>query len=280
MAGTDTPILRPLAVSDIADLMALVEEAGWNQTEADWARMLTLGDGRGIADADGRIVASAVTMGYGGGIGWIGMVLVAGAWRRQGLATRLMEASVAGLQAAGLTPGLDATPDGEAVYGAMGFAGTERLTRWRRPARTSTLQAPVLPRVSPADLGWITNLDATAFGARRRYLIAGYMSCGAAGGWKIGEQAVLLERPGRTARHLGPLSAADEAQAATLVEAAASSREEALLIDVPDRHRALSALLEASGFVPERPFLRMYLGRSRPAGRPELLMASAGPEIG
>ena len=280
MASTETLAMRPLAVTDIADLMALVEEARWNQTETDWARMLTLGDGRGIANADGRIVASAVTMGYGGGIGWIGMVLVAGVWRRRGLATRLMEASVAGLRAAGLTPGLDATPAGETVYGAMGFAGTERLTRWRRPAKPALRRAPVIERVSPADLGWITNLDAMAFGARRRYLIAGYLSCEAGGGWKIGEEAVLLERPGRTARHLGPLSAADEAQAATLVEAATSNREEALLIDVPDRHRALSALLEASGFVPERPFLRMYLGRSQPVGRPELLMASAGPEIG
>ena len=49
------------------------------------------------------------------------MVLVAGDYRRRGLATRLMRRAMDDLAAAGLVPVLDATPDGRAVYRALGF---------------------------------------------------------------------------------------------------------------------------------------------------------------
>jgi len=71
--------------------------------------------------AAGRIVATTATLPFGGRFAWISMVLVAGDYRRRGLATLLMRRAMDDLAAASLVPVLDATPDGRAVYRALGF---------------------------------------------------------------------------------------------------------------------------------------------------------------
>jgi len=290
------------------DLEALAAEAGWNQTHEDWERMLSLGTGRGVADETGRVVASSVTMPYGDAVGWIGMVLVTAAWRRCGLATRLLDRAVASLRDAGLVPGLDATPAGEPVYRRLGFSGDVALTRWRRPAAAGRGSGPAAPddctpddatpddatpdnatpddarlaETTPGDLDWIAALDARAFGADRRPLLASLLARGAAG-WKRGEAGFLLRRPGRTATQLGPLCAEDEGTAAHLLACAVQAEAGPLLIDVPDAQEATVRLLERAGFTAERPFLRMYLGAGRDegvGGEPALLHAIAGPELG
>ena len=70
------------------------------------------------------------------------MVLVAGAYRRRGLGTRLMHRCIEDLTAAGVVPVLDATPAGRTVYRALGFEdawGYQRLAcaRGSEPARSS-----------------------------------------------------------------------------------------------------------------------------------------------
>ena len=276
MGNTEGLRRRALEHGDIPDLMALVEEAGWNQSERDWDRMLTLGTGLGLSDENGRVIASAVALPYDGRIGWIGMVLVAKPWRQRGLATELMETCVAHLAADGLIPGLDATPAGEKVYERMGFCGTMTLSRWRREARSAAGSA--MPQVLPEDLGWITALDARAFGARRDGLIASLAAgCGALANR---ETAFLFIRPGRTATQLGPLCATDDTRAAELLDLASGTLEGALLIDVPDDQAGLPAQLTDLGFTRERPFRRMFHGDPDAIGDPALLFAAAGPELG
>lgn len=279
MAATE-PAARPLTPDDLPDLAALVAEAGWNQTAADWERMLDLGTGRGMTDGAGRVIASAVTMPYAG-LGWIGMVLVATAWRRRGIATGLLEWAIGRLLGAGLTPGLDATPAGQAVYRRLGFAGGFALTRWRRPAGGAPPAAPGagVSRASAADLDWIAALDARAFGAGRRELLARWLADDAPG-WTAGRSGFLLQRPGRAARHLGPLCAEDAETAGRLLAGALHEAAGPLLVDVPDARAGIAGLLARSGFAPERPFLRMYLGAADRTGAPGPLHAIAGPELG
>ena len=289
MAPIDTLTRRSLTPADIPDLLALVVEAGWNQTEADWQRMMRLGAGLGLARPDGRVIASSVTLPYGGGIGWIGMVLVAGEARRQGLATHLMEHAVATLGDSGRTAGLDATPAGAEVYARMGFVGGMRLTRWQRgPSQmpASPASPPAMPPdtapdrpVTEADRAWITTLDADAFGAARPDLIQALIRQEGPA-WARPERGFLLSRAGRTAHQLGPLCAYDEAAALSLLEEAAADLSGPLLIDVPDAQQATGALLERLGFTPERGFQRMYHRTPDGPGEPTRLFAIAGPELG
>lgn len=280
MDDTETLAARPLRADDLADLNSLVEEAGWNQTGADWIMMLTLGRGLGFADRSGRLIASSVTLNYGKGIGWIGMVLVAGPWRRRGLATAMIGRCIEDIAAKGLVPALDATAAGEKVYMKMGFSGELEIARWRRPHGATGHATAMSGRMTATDLGWASALDARAFGANRRDLLASCVMTDDRSGHAIGHDAFLLQRPGRTARHLGPLCATDEDTALALAECAIGHADEPLLMDVPVRQKGLADLLAASGFVRERSFRRMYLGADAPRGEPALLYAIAGPELG
>jgi GNAT superfamily N-acetyltransferase len=277
MAATE-PAARPLTAGDLDDLGALVAEAGWNQTAQDWERMLALGTGRGVTDGTGRVIASAVTMPYAG-VGWIGMVLVAGAWRRRGIATGLLDWAVSTLRDAGLTPGLDATPAGQEVYRRLGFRGTLALTRWRRQGFDASPSEPGPEPATVADLAWIAALDARAFGAGRRELLARWLADNAPG-WTAGRSGFLLRRAGRTACHLGPLCAEDAATAERLLAGALRAEPGPLLIDVPDAHPDIEEVLARAGFAPERPFLRMFLGAPVPRCASDALYAIAGPELG
>jgi hypothetical protein len=84
MRDDDRIEVRPLGEGGLAAAMRLKELARWNQTEADWRRLLRL-EPRGCFAAwlDGRIVATTTTTTYGRELAWIGMVLVDPEYRRQ-----------------------------------------------------------------------------------------------------------------------------------------------------------------------------------------------------
>ncbi len=155
MATSDLLLAAKSALSpaEMDDAGALVREASWNQIAADWRIFLELGRVYAAQTRAGRIVATTATLPYGGRFAWISMVLVAGDYRRRGLATRLMRRAIDDLAAAGLVPVLDATPDGRAVYRALGFEdswGFHRLTP-ARAARRGETSARARRRDHPPD---------------------------------------------------------------------------------------------------------------------------------
>ena len=107
-----------LTPAELDDAFALVSEAHWNQVAADWKLFVEHGRVYAAHAASGRMVATSAILPYGTRFGWISMVLVAGPYRRRGLATLLMRRAMDDLAAARLVPVLDATPDGRTVYGA------------------------------------------------------------------------------------------------------------------------------------------------------------------
>lgn len=269
---TDSNGISPIDEADIPDAMALVAEAGWNQIEADWRFMLANGRGYGILDAAGRLIASSIILTYPPSIGWIGMVLVAGAHRKRGYATRLLRHAIDMVALAGRTPMLDATPAGREVYVRLGFSDGEPIERWRGAGRGT---GKTRPRI--IDLDTALRLDATAFGASRAMLIADLAArpdaaCFNAGG------GVLLSRRGRTATQLGPLLATSDRTAAALLDNAIGELAGPLLLDVPARETELRKLLAKRGFAVERPFTRMALGGA--AAIHENMRVIAGPELG
>lgn len=92
--------------------LQLSTEAGWNQVARDWSYLLKAGQGFGVLRAEGRLIASSLALPYPPYFGWVSMVLVTQSYRRQGLATLLLQAAVDHLLTLRLVPMLDATPEG------------------------------------------------------------------------------------------------------------------------------------------------------------------------
>src|SRR5439155_5607717 len=264
-----------------------------NQVAADWRLFVELGRVYAAHAASGRLVATSAILPYGERFGWISMVLVAGPYRRRGLATLLMRRAMEDLSAARLVPVLDATPDGRAVYRALGFAdcwGFHRLRRERQAAPQMARDPGSLParvQVRPiADADWpaLWAFDAAAFGAQRNCVL------GALCGRLPAAELVAVEtnrivgfclgRDGRVAAHIGPLVAENNAIACALLAHALDSIADPLFIDLADAKSDVRKFLEARGFTAVRPFTRMLFGRSDRFDDPARTFAVVGPEFG
>ena len=131
MADTDHIAIVELGPDDALAGLELSTEAHWNQNEADWRFFLSNGTVFGVRDNDDHLIATAALLPYTAGNAWISMVLVTASWRRRGLATKLIDACLDAATKRGLTPWLDATPAGAAVYGPLGFTPMLPLRRLR-----------------------------------------------------------------------------------------------------------------------------------------------------
>lgn len=266
-----------LGPADVPEGLALSDAAGWNQTADDWRLFITQGRVFGLRDGGaGPLVATAAALPYGGGIGWVSMVLVNPAWRHQGLATALMARCVAHLRSLGATPVLDATPAGQQAYLRVGFEDGFALARWEGTV------AGAEARTSPAaDTATVSKLDAHASGCDRGFLLADFLRrpgsrvCMAPGG-----TGFVVAREGRRATQLGPLVAEDESSALSLLQAALAGLSGRVFLDVPERWAALRAWLEQNGFARQRSFVRMALGAAPIASVNDRLFVLAGPEFG
>lgn len=273
MDATDAPPVLKLGIEDAIAGLALSTQAHWNQTEEDWRIFLRDGIVFGIREGM-RLVATAALLPYSGHNAWISMVLVSGTHRRRGLATRLVDACLETARKNGLTSWLDATPDGAAVYGPLGFTPTLQLRRLKlvKPAQASA------PALSAATLDALRARDMRATGFDRTALLTAFAQ---RSGSRIvaANGAIALVRDGRTARHIGPLFADNAAAALDLVHAMAHSEPRPLLIDAIASQAAFLEALIASGWTIERPFQRMRFGPAT-AMAEEMPFAVAGPEFG
>jgi GNAT superfamily N-acetyltransferase len=279
-----------LSPSELDDVGALVREARWNQLPADWRVFVAHGRVYAAHTDAGRIVATTATLPYGGRFAWISMVLVAGEYRRQGLATRLMRWAMDDLAAAGLVTLLDATPDGREVYRRLGFAdswGFQRLICREQQNVAATVPIPVGVTIRPlTDADWpaLRAYDAAAFGAERNAVLAGLrgrLPAAELFAERAGKIAgFLLGRDGVLAGQLGPLIADDDAIACALAARALERAQAPLFVDLADSKAELRRLLEARGFTAVRPFTRMMYGSSTRFDDPARTFAVIGPEFG
>jgi GNAT acetyltransferase-like protein len=207
------------------------------------------------------------------------MVLVTAARRRARLGTRLLETCCDTLVRRHLTPLLDATPAGERVYRPLGFEPLFKLTRLQGDgggAPRSDIRA-----MTESDLPAAAALDAAAFGADRMFLLESFFRRAPHGAFvSRNGTGFVMARPGRLATQVGPLVAADEGEAAALIEAALGAISGPVFLDLADRWDKLGRLLHQRGFTVQRPFLRMALRRRIPYGDPGRLFVIAGPEFG
>jgi len=205
--AVDVESFEPLSGESVASAWRLSTQAGWNQTEEDWGRLLRMkGTSVKVLVRDGEVRASYSVVGYGPKLAWIGMILVdeayrGGGWGKAAFTGALREA--AGFE----TVGLDATNLGEPIYLKQGFAVGCSIVRWKTGSPgLACLVPPVPKRVHEG----IFALDAGCTGVDRAGLLTDLADSGAAiFRWEEqGEtRAYGVVRPGRTAAHLGPVVA-------------------------------------------------------------------------
>ena len=289
-----------LSLADVPGGLALSDAAGWNQTGDDWRVFVRHGRTIGYRNSEGRLVATAAALPYPGGMGWISMVLVAQDSRHHGLATRLLDECVKFLQRMSAVPVLDATPAGAPVYRRIGFAACFDLARWEGTALPTVAPVPDAGRVSdagrpadsvdladsvrPADADDLENmaaLDTAANGTDRRFLLADFLARDASRAWIARDgSGFVIARQGRRATQVGPLVAADAASALLLLAAALRGASGRVFLDVPERWTSLASWLVRHGFVRQRPFVRMALGRVAGTLASDRMFVLAGPEFG
>lgn len=283
MASTEELVEGPLARADLEAACALVAEAGWNQNHADWTIFLALGSAIGVK-AHGRLVATAATLPYPSGFGWISMVLVTAAYRRRGIATRLLQECISRLGDAGMVPVLDATPAGREVYKLLGFRDGWPIQRWRRQRVFAVPEDDHVRSLEGADWPHVLALDADAFGCDRSPLLERLrarspgFACVAEKSGRL--RGFLLGREGRIATQLGPIVAEDEECATALAAHALARLKSPVIVDALTQHEGFARWLAAQGFERERPYTRMALGRDELFGDPAKTLAIAGPELG
>jgi GNAT superfamily N-acetyltransferase len=289
------PVIRVLALEDLASAFALSSTAGWNQRLDDWRMLLALAPaGSFAALVEGRVVGTAIAVDYDG-FAWIAMMLVEPAYRGRGLGRRLLEAAMASVPSERPIR-LDATPMGRPLYQGYGFEDEVMLTRHVADGstrlRTSRPHGFALHDVRPltqADLPAVAAHDAQVFGGNRRAVLE----------WAIDgtpHYARILEgnrgsvhycvgREGRLFDQIGPVVAGDDAMAQALVSAAlAAAGDRAVLLDVFDARDRFAAWLRTCGFRVQRPLYRMRRPGAAPIGERTnsalVEFAIVGPEFG
>jgi GNAT superfamily N-acetyltransferase len=261
--------IRNLSPVDLTDALELSRLAGWNQTEADWRRLLALSpDGCFCIEEGGRVVATTTLVGYDTNCSWIGMVLTHPGWRGRGYAHRLVGHTLAIAGSRGISCiKLDATTQGQGLYESLGFTPEQMVERWERPGVSAFAESVQ---------SYSVVLDEAAYGYSRAELLGSL-----AGNSRVDDAAsYVLTRPGAIRSYLGPCIAEDPATASRLLtpilDAVPGS---GWFWDLLIENRYATALASSLGFKPVRRLLRMSVG-ARLRERGQNIYALAGLEFG
>jgi GNAT superfamily N-acetyltransferase len=270
---------RLLVPGDVSDLWKLSRQAGWNQTERDWSRLLQLEpEGCFGIESSGRIVSSTTVTCYGQDLAWIGMVLTDSEYRGQGYAGRLMQHALDYLKRRGIAwMKLDATEMGRPIYARLGFRDECAVERWKRPAAQLTTRS-----LRPGNYAPQNELDMAAFGASRAALLGSLAGSGAS---SMSGEGFSMVRPGAIAAYFGPCVARSaEAAERMLLSALAEYQRNDVFWDLLPANGEAVRLARKYGFEPVRHLVRMGMpGRDGVAPLhtvDSLVFAIAGFEFG
>lgn len=279
--------IRKLTVVDVPAALALSEQAGWNQLEADWRRMLELEPGGCLAaEQDGRLVGTTVCCTFGP-VAWLAMVLVEESLRGQGIGGRLVEAGLDFANRAGATTvRLDATPLGRPVYERAGFVPQFELTRWSGRPLADGLSGPgglwIARSSSTAVHDELLALDRRSSCTDRAKLLRNLFAAAPPRvAWSPDARIAgfLAERPGRVAMQLGPCCGSESAALALLQDALSDPGGASVIVDVPSDSAEVPALLQRAGLSVQRELLRMCRGEPVCEDR-DWFRCSYSPELG
>lgn len=276
--------VRAMTECDLPLGMRLTGQAGWNQTAADWRRILHLEPGGCfVAEAGGSPVATAAVCTFDS-VAWVMMLLVDEGFRRRGIGTRLIEHCLEVLdQRSVRTTRLDATSLGRPIYEKLGFLPEYEVVRLEGTAEAVFLPGRVEP-VAADRLGEVCEFDRRATGTDRGRLIKRlYEERPDAMQLCARRQEILgylTFREGSRAVQIGPGAARSAGVGRSLVEAVlARCAGRRVFWDVPVENRSAVRFAEAKDLAIQRSFVRMRRGAAVDDQR-TLLWASFGPEKG
>jgi GNAT superfamily N-acetyltransferase len=274
--------IRSLTADDLQDAKRLSTQAGWNQIDADWERLLRLSPAGCFAGmADGKLVATTTVITHDD-VSWIGMVLVDEAHRSQGYGSRIFER---GLEYArkhgGDIIGLDATPLGEPIYRKYGFETVEtvyrREGRLRRPDGTeATDRVTRHRRLVSAEVSRLCAFDRRQLGEDRGPLLRALLAESEVSVFSSratsGIDGYAIARPGRTHWQIGPIISTTSEKLDALLTAVSDAFEGcAVIVDAPERID--DAMLESVGLTRNRELVRMTYPEAERALRPDSVRA-------
>jgi GNAT superfamily N-acetyltransferase len=254
---------RLLTLEDVDAALELSAAAGWNQTAADWKRVIEL-EPRGCfgIDCDGRLVATATLLCFDTTLAWIGMVLTHRDYLRRGFARALVLAALDEASGRGVrTVKLDATDQGRPLYEAPAL-------RTNSPSSDGAVPDGVsISSDNSGDIPW--TLDQEAFGADRSRFIRA-----------LGAPVVTAIRGTHdAARRTGPVSRSVCHHHTRGRSPGTRAVANADVLGLAPRKRTARTLAAAHGFQPVRHLIRMRLGPPIKT-RDDLVFAIAGFEAG
>jgi GNAT superfamily N-acetyltransferase len=277
--------IRTLRREEIRLAIDWAADEGWNPGLHD-AESFHAADPEGflVAEVDGVPVGCISAVAYGAGFGFIGLYIVAPAWRGRGIGIRLWNAGMSRL--AGRVVGLDGVPAQQENYRRSGFAFAWRNVRYGGVARASGRRLPgeVVP-LAQVDLDALCRKDLETFPAPREAFLHAWRAMpdstglawqrdGRLGGWGVIRRC-------RAGHKIGPLVADDPAIASMLYSGLcdAVSPGEAVYLDVPQPNAKAVALAQANGLSGVFETARMYAG-AVPACRLETVFGVTTFELG
>lgn len=275
--------VRAMTFTDLGLGLRLRQQAGWNQTPADWARFLTLQpDGCFVAEEDGTPGGTVTTCVFGP-VAWIGMMLVEESRRGRGLGKALMEHALGFLTSRNVqSVRLDATRMGEPLYRKLGFVPQYPLGRFGGEPEGHDPPAGV-ERGTVEDRLPAARLDRMVTGTDRSRLVGvlfeenpEQMRVVRRGGAVVG---FLTARRGARAWQIGPCVATAEAGPLLLSDVFQRLAGWECFVDIPLPHAQAVALARRYGLREQRQLLRMCRGDDV-RENVQQLWASSGPEKG
>jgi ribosomal protein S18 acetylase RimI-like enzyme len=275
--------IRIMVPDDLPSAISLTGHARWNQTPADWRRLLDLEpSGCFVAELNGQVVGTTTTCIFGP-VAWVAMVLVDPQFRRQGIGAALMQHALHFLHERKVpTIRLDATPQGQPLYEKLGFVPEYLLNRYDGAAKGAR---PIIPLENALPEQWdvLIRLDQEVTGTqRRKFLVRLFAEAPEAirvarSGQNI--RGFVTARPGTNAVQIGPCIAEPDAGAALIADAFHRHAGRRVFVDVPLQNQAAVTLAEESGLTVQRQLMRMCRGPPIPE-KVDQLWASSGPEKG
>lgn len=288
MTGSSVFTIRTMKPDDLEQALSLSIAEGWNQTGKDWKLLLEKQDNVCIvAEKDNRLVGTATALNHGNKVAWIGMVLVDKSLRGMGAGKMLLKSIIDRLGHVESVK-LDATPAGEPLYRQLGFIAEYKIYRMGSGVNNSYSEVRVPASVTYTDNGVfreILKLDSSVFGADRSYLLHNLLNTypGKAFYIKKGDnlEGYIFGRDGSRFSYIGPVTALSQQAARDLVSKALHSvAGQSAALDIPEDKEEMIGWLTAAGFVNQRHFVRMYLGRNPYPGIVSKQYLISGPEFG
>jgi GNAT superfamily N-acetyltransferase len=281
-------ILRQLKLNDISAAMSLSTAEGWNQTENDWALLVTESKGASVlAEHDSKVIGTTTAINYSHQLVWIGMVLVDKAYRGQGVSKALL--AHAFKNTSDISIKLDATPAGQQVYRQFDFKDEyliDRMVNVSLANFASFDNSSIEPEpVKPENIKDIVAFDTAVFGTNRAHLVTSLVKEYPDKAWMVRHNnrvtGFVLGRDGSKYHHVGPVSAStiEDAQA-LIAKSLGGLVQKPVVVDVLQDKQALIASLKSLGFTKQRHFVRMYRGENHFPGITEHSYCICGPEFG